>query len=175
MKFPFALVRKSKIEEQDKMIQESQHEIGESLGFIKSIAQGDLSVNLSHEVAKSAIGQSLMDMQLKLKQISEDERERNWASEGFAQVVPILQEANKDLIQLCDRVIQYVVKYLNVNQGALYLLESDQEGEFLEMKSCVAYGRKKYVEQRIDLYNGLVGQAVLEKGSIYLTDIPKDY
>ncbi|HEY3429511.1 MAG TPA: PAS domain-containing protein [Cyclobacteriaceae bacterium] len=171
----FSFVRKSKIEAQKKLTKELQSEIGESLDFIKAIGEGNLSASLSRDVAESAIGQSLMNMQYKLKQISEGEHQRNWASEGMAQVIPILQETDKNLTQLYDRVIQYIVKYMNVNQGALYLLNSDQEGEFLEMKACVAYGRKKYFDQRIDVYSGLVGQAVLEKGSIYLTDIPKDY
>ena len=45
----------------------------------------------------------------------------------------------------------------------------------MELKACVAYGRKKFLQQRFDIGSELIGQAVLEKEPIYMTEVPKDY
>jgi len=43
------------------------------------------------------------------------------------------------------------------------------------MVSAYAWDRKKYISKTIRLGEGLVGQAAIEKGTIYLTDVPENY
>ncbi len=52
--------------------------------------------------------------------------------------------------------------------------QGDSETYF-ELTASYAYGKKKYLEQRINLGQGLIGQIYYEKEIIYLTDVPKDY
>jgi methyl-accepting chemotaxis protein len=66
-----------------------------------------------------------------------------------------------------------LVEYLSANQAALYV--ANKEEEYFERISTYAYGKKKGVEEKIDLNEGLIGQCAMEKSTIYLKEIPSDY
>jgi len=112
----------------------------------------------------------------KIEKAQEEERKRNWASQGLAEVAGIMRtEDNLDV--LVDKIVSYVVQYLNANQGALFLLNDDggEDNSFLEMKGCYAYSRKKHMEKNIQLGQGIVGQCFFEKDYILLKTVPENY
>jgi PAS domain-containing protein len=43
------------------------------------------------------------------------------------------------------------------------------------LEACYAWDKKKYLEQKIHLGDGLTGQAWQEQATIYLTEVPNDY
>ena len=113
-----------------------------------------------------------------LKQIEETqqrEKQRNWASEGLAKFSTILRATN-DLQQVYDTIVSELVKYTGANQGGLYVVENAEEDEkYIKLASCYAYERKKFVEQKIAIGEGMIGQAYLEKKAIVMTRIPENY
>src|SRR5206468_3309538 len=67
-------------------------------------------------------------------------------------------------------------KYLKANQGALFIEHEDSEDErYLELTASYAYDRQKFVETKIFEGEGLLGQCMLEKNYIFITDIPRNY
>ena len=114
-----------------------------------------------------------------LKQIEETqqlEKQRNWASEGLAKFGTVLR-ATDDIQQVYDTIIAELVKYVGANQGGLYVVENgDEEDEkHIKLAACYAYERKRFVEQKIAIGKGMIGQAYLEKKAIFMTNVPEHY
>ncbi|NJM94542.1 MAG: GAF domain-containing protein [Cytophagales bacterium] len=131
-------------------------------------------MNSQHETLRHSERQ-MKDNLAQLQTAQEEEKVRNWASNGLAKFSSILRTYD-NLEGLYDNIIGNLVKYLEVNQGALYVLnDEDPRDSHLELVGCYAYGRKKFIEKRIEMGQGLVGQAVLEREHIYMTSIPEDY
>jgi PAS domain S-box-containing protein len=112
-----------------------------------------------------------------LAKVAEDDKKRNWATEGMAKFGEILRTNNSDLVKLADEIIRNLVKYLNANQGAIYIMDDNHADEeaTMSMRACYAWDKKKFLDQKIHRGEGLAGQAWQEGDIIYLTDVPQDY
>ncbi len=119
-------------------------------------------------------GQELEVQMQKLEVSQQEERQRNWAAEGFSQFSAILRQ-HDDLGHLYDTLIASLVKYMKANQGALYVAEAEDKKVMLELKASYAYNRKKFRESSIEPGQGLVGQCYLERDIIYMTEVPQGY
>ena len=147
-----------------------------SAGFANEIGKGNLDTEFHALSDGDMLGISLLTMRENLKKVDEEDRKRNWATKGLAMFGEILRSNNNDIEGLSAAIISNLVKYLNANQGGLFLLNDENKNEiFLELKACYAYERKKFLEKAIFLGEGLVGQCWQEKESIYLTDVPDNY
>jgi len=151
-------------------------------GFVHSLIAGDL-----HSPAELILTeQSLSDTLTKLKdtltrnreverQRRLDERQRNWISEGLAKFGDILRLHSMDLESMSYAVISGLVRYLEANQGALFLTKEDESGLYLEMMACHAYDRKKFPGKRVAWGDGLIGAAAIEKKGYYTDKISDSY
>jgi PAS domain S-box-containing protein len=116
-------------------------------------------------------------LQSKLSAVKEEENQRLWSAQGIAQIVEI-RDNNTGIDEYTFQIIKHIVKYLNANQAAFYILNDDQQSEsFLECTATYAYGRRKYSHEKIklELGTGLLGQTALEGTMTLLSDVPKDY
>ncbi|TVQ87214.1 MAG: HAMP domain-containing protein [Bacteroidetes bacterium] len=151
--------------------------------FALDIGKGDLDARLALLSDEDVLGRSMLEMQDDLKKARDEEEARKeenkirtWASEGYAKFSEILRNNNDDLEELSFDVIKNLVKYLDANQGGLFVLnDEDAHNKFLELKGCYAYDRKKYLEKVIQPGEGLVGTCFLEGKTTYITDIPESY
>lgn len=131
--------------------------------------------NKSLELSEKRMKENLNQLETN----KEEERRRNWATEGLARIAEILRNSNDD--NLFDQLVTGLVKYLKINQGGLFIAEANEEGQdektkvSLTLRACYAYDRKKYVEQTFLPGQGLIGQVYLEKDYIYLKEVPNDY
>jgi len=128
----------------------------------------------SEEVKKSESDLKAKILEIEKNQI--EEKKRNWATQGIADVSTILR-SDQEGGKLYDKITSYVTEYLKANQCGLFLVESDehQEKVKIRLKSCYAYDRKKFLEKEFDSGQGLIGQVYLEKETIYLKDVPTGY
>ncbi len=103
------------------------------------------------------------------------DEERNWVAKGINEMITILQ-SGEESSKIFDKVLSTLVKYCGMNQGALYVLQQNEDGqEVIKMVSCYAYERKKFIEGTIDPGNGLIGQAFLEGERTYLKNVPAGF
>jgi hypothetical protein len=111
----------------------------------------------------------------KLEIAQQEEQKRQWSSNGLTQAITILR-SHSNTQSIYDAILSFTVKYTKCVQGALFFLtEDDNQNKFLELVAAYAYDRKKYIQKRVQIGEGLLGQAFLEKDYVYLTKIPNDY
>ncbi len=149
--------------------------------FALSIGAGQFDAQLQLLGEKDMLGKSLIAMRdsLKLANVEdekrqEEDRKRAWVNEGLNQFADILRRNNDSIQALSDEITSGLVKYLSANQAALFLLEETDEPYF-NMVSAYAWDRKKFMNKKVGLEEGLVGACALEKETIELTEIPEDY
>lgn len=171
------------IEEMAEAFNRSIDGLNKKTSFALDIGNGQLESDLELLSEKDILGNALIDMRNSLKQAKldedrrkEEDRKRAWANEGFAKFADILRHDNDDIQLLADNIVKNVVKYLEANQAAMFILNEEERGEkYFELISAYAWDRKKYLNKRVDLKEGLVGACALEKETIQLTEIPDDY
>ena len=65
---------------------------------------------------------------------------------------------------------------LDANQGGLFLIETDEnKEEVLDLKASFAYNRRKFLKKKAYLNEGLLGECVMGKEIIHLSEIPASY
>jgi len=172
----FETGKKNQFKELTDKIAAQETEIASATAFIKEIEKGNLETTNADGVDLGSLTGSLVSMRNKMKSIAEEEKERNWITEGLAKFSDILRSDNDDLKKLSNIIISELVKYMNANQGGLYLINNPKSAdEHIELVAAYAYGRQKYIKQKIEMGEGLLGQAALEKETIYLKEVPNDY
>jgi HAMP domain-containing protein len=143
--------------------------------FAEQIGKGNLAVEFEPVGEKDVLGLSLLNMRNSLEQAEDADRKRNWVSEGLAKFAQLLR-ATGELQNLYDNVLSNLVGYMGANQGSLFVINQDNRNEeVLQVVACYAYNRKKYLNKTIQIGDGLVGQSVLEKDHIFLTEVPEAY
>ncbi|HEX6892053.1 MAG TPA: GAF domain-containing protein [Chryseolinea sp.] len=162
-------------------IKNTIEDLRDATDFVVAIGEGKLdldykSLDADYKEGGNKLADSLIEMQTRLKALSEEERKRQWSNEGLAKFVDILRSSNNDLNLLGDKIIAALVQYTKSNQGALYILnDEDSRNKHLELISLFAFDIKKYEQQKIKLGEGILGQTFLEKETTYLTNMPESY
>lgn len=144
--------------------------------FAENIGKGNYESNFELLSNEDAMGGALIQMRDNLKKAGDEDRKRSWATEGLAKFADILRSRSNNLNELSDNIISNLVKYMNANQGALFLVNDENANEtYIELIACYAYDRKKFLNKRVEVGEGITGQCIQERGTIYMSDIPTDY
>lgn len=152
--------------------------------FIDHIAKNNFDVELSVATQHSTFAKSLLLLKEKLKTAAEEfelqkieTEKRNWATHGLTRFAEILRENSSDLHEMSYKVVSNLVKYLNANQGGLFMLTTNlhTSHRYLELTASYAFERRKYIVKEIEIGEGLVGMSILEGKSICLHEMPEGY
>lgn len=154
----------------------------EATGFINSIAKEDYAITWNgltvenESLNRGNIAGELTTMRDQMIKVKEEDEVRLWTSQGLSDFAEIVRSNQRNFKALSEKLIVSLVKYLDAQQGGLFILNDEIGHEpYLELMGCYAYDRIKTVEKRIEIGQGLVGQCYLEKETIYMTDVPQDF
>lgn len=151
---------------------------GEITVFAENIGDGRYDSEFKPLSESDMLGNALLEMRANLKKVAEEDKKRNWSTSGLAKFGDILRSYNDNFQKLSDEIISNLVKYIGANQGALFIIESNDhysEEEYMELAACYAWDKKKFLEKKIYKGEGLSGQAWIEGDVIYLTEVPENY
>jgi len=151
--------------------------------FARSIGHGDLSAHFQLLSDKDELGNALLEMRKSLSQARdenarrvEEDKRMNWSTRGLARFSEILRENADDMEEFTYTILSNLVRYMDAQIGGLYLINDERSDDrHLEMVAVYAYERRRFIEHRIEIGEGIVGRCVLENQSIFMTDIPEDY
>ncbi|WP_375560602.1 GAF domain-containing protein [Bernardetia sp. OM2101] len=141
--------------------------------FAQEVGKRNFEKNIDSFPADSQLGEALHKMKISLEQVAKTEQERNWQNQGVVEMGQVIRRHTEDMQVLCDELLSNLVKYINAQQGAIFL-PSNQE-KTLILRSAYAYGRKKYVQKEVRSDEGILGEVFQDAERIFMTDIPNDY
>ncbi|MDX1628834.1 MAG: PAS domain S-box protein [Fulvivirga sp.] len=144
--------------------------------FAENIGKGNYDSDFEPLSDQDVLGNALIEMRNNLARVAEEDKKRNWSTEGLAKFGDILRRNNDNLNKLSDEIIRNLVQYMEANQGGLYIVEDNDEDEpYMSLMAVYAWNKKKYTDQKIYKGEGLAGQVWQENETIYLTDVPENY
>lgn len=152
--------------------------IEDSTAFALQVGDGRFDVPYQAKGEEDKLALSLLSMRDNLQKVALEDRRRNWANEGMARFSDLLRQQYDSVEVMADTLLTNLTKYVDANQGSFFQLlrtDDNKAGTELNLIACYAYNRKKFLKQTLLVGEGLVGQAVQERDTLYLSDIPESY
>jgi len=151
--------------------------------FASDIGKGNVRAHFTPLSESDRIGNSLIEMQQSLLSADEEDEKRreedkirNWISEGVAKFNDILRTKTDSFEDLAYLIIKNMVDYFHVNQGGLFVyVDDDKEDQHFELKASYAYNRRRHLQRKIAIKEGIIGMVAVEKQTVYLKTIPQNY
>nr|WP_300002242.1 response regulator [Tissierella sp.] len=107
----------------------------------------------------------------KIEKIIIENLNESWIKTGQTDLNEKLRNA-KNVEELTGNAIDYIVKYTDSQIGAIYTCTDNST---LKLLSSYAYENKAKESDEIKFGEGVIGQAALDKQTIFLKNIPDDY
>lgn len=170
--YVFTQSHQETIQKLEDEILEKDQVINKNAQFAKKIGEGDFSANDEEIDDNDILGHSLRKMRENLAKTNEKEKELNWIAKGKDNISNILRLQN-DLDSLSYLTLVELIKYIDVIQGAFYIYNENENT--LENTATYAYNRRKYLDTKFQIGEGLVGQCAYEMDTIFRREIPEEF
>ncbi|MBE9563300.1 MAG: GAF domain-containing protein, partial [Proteobacteria bacterium] len=96
---------------------------------------------------------------------------QNWLKTGQTELSKKIS-GEQEITDLAKNICTFLTTYLEAQVGAFYIVEEENR---IKLVASYAYNQRKGLPNEFQIGEGLVGQAVLEKQKILVTDIPENY
>jgi hypothetical protein len=175
--FGLKILRYDEFKKLSSKISTLEHDNDEALNYLSVIERSKSEVippatnGKSSEVIKRL--SSFQEAMAKLIYSSEQTR---WHDAGMAKFNEILTANFINQQELFDKIVSQLARYVNANQVALFVIQDfKDENSKIQLEACYAYDRKKHDQRIFERGENLVGQSVLERNTIFLTNVPPFY
>lgn len=156
-------------------LERKAHFLQKDMAFAEAISRGEFNTNFDLE-EEDTLGQTLLRMKESLLAAAETERRDKYVNLGLTKLNEQLRkDLEGDFATRYDTIIHFLTDYLEANQSGIFTVEAQGEHQYLELRSCVAFGHKRFLTKQIPVNEGLLGRCYLEKRIIRLTEVPEDY
>jgi signal transduction histidine kinase/CheY-like chemotaxis protein/HAMP domain-containing protein len=142
-----------------------------------AVTEGDLtrSITVSAAGEVAALKDNVNQMILNLRATTQKNTEQDWLKTNLARFTRMLQ-GQRDLEAVSRLILKELAPLVQAQQGVFYLMDQGGDGApLLKLLSSYAYRERKSLSNQFRLGEGLVGQCVLEKERILVTEAPPEY
>ncbi|MBB3111241.1 HAMP domain-containing protein/signal transduction histidine kinase/CheY-like chemotaxis protein [Paenibacillus phyllosphaerae] len=142
-----------------------------------AVTKGDLSrsidVAAAGEVAE--LKDNINEMIRNLKETTHINTEQDWLKTNLAKFSRMLQ-GQRDQLAVSRMILSELALLVSMQHGVIYINEPSDNGEpLLKLFASYAYQNRKHLSNVFRRGEGLVGQCLIEKQRILLTNVPGDY
>ena len=141
-----------------------------------AVTKGDLSravqVEARGEVAE--LTRNVNEMIQNLRDTTRKNTDQDWLKTNVARFTAMLQ-GQRDSKTVSRMIMSEIAPLVNAYSGAFYINEPIGDQQVLRLMASYAVSKKKSAQRTIREGEGLVGQCLLERQRILLTDVPADY
>jgi putative methionine-R-sulfoxide reductase with GAF domain/HAMP domain-containing protein len=150
--------------------------LSDTSDFAENIGRSNFDAAYTPLSRKDILGNSLLEMRDNLKKASEEDKKRFRINEGSAIFSDILRKYSDSINDLATQLLATLVNFIGANQGNFFIINDDHsEDTHLELVAAYAWNKRKFVKKRVEIGEGTVGQAWIEKDTLLITDVPNDY
>ncbi|MDO1445781.1 GAF domain-containing protein [Rhodocytophaga aerolata] len=169
-------------QQEKEILEYSIENLKKAADFINQISEGNYQVEWqeltdeNQSLNKDNLVGRLIGMREQMKKVKQEDEKRLWATEGINQFSENIRKHQHSLQELCYESLVFLLKYLHAQQGGLFVHRGEEGNDsYLELAACYAFDRKKFIQKRIEIGQGIVGQTYLEAETVLLTQLPQQY
>jgi hypothetical protein len=142
----------------------------QTVAFADKIKSGDFNYSFQPLSTNDTLGNSLLDMRDSLVRANQErerrkleESQKNWSSQGLNIFAVLLRQNNDDLHKLSQQIIIELVDYVDVQYGAVYLVNQSDDERFLELYASCGFIADRIEQTEVYAGDGVVGRCLVEK------------
>ncbi|MBA2341380.1 MAG: HAMP domain-containing protein [Pyrinomonadaceae bacterium] len=141
-----------------------------------AVTKGDLSRTIAVETQGelAALKDNINEMIGNLRDTTQKNTEQDWLKTNLARFTRMLQ-GQRDLTAVAQMILSDLAPLVEAQQGVFYVNASQNGQPLMRLLSGYAYNERKNLANEFRPGEGLVGQSVLEKQRILLSNVPEDY
>jgi CheY-like chemotaxis protein/HAMP domain-containing protein len=141
-----------------------------------AVTKGDLTrsiaVEAQGEVAK--LKDNINEMIINLKETTQKNTEQDWLKTNLARFTRMLQ-GQRDMTTVSQMVLSELAPLVDAQQGVFYVNGGNNGTPLMKLLGSYAFTERKNLSNQFKPGQGLVGQCILEREKILLTNVPDDY
>jgi len=141
-----------------------------------AVTQGDLtrSITVEAQGEVAALKDNINEMIRNLRDTTQKNKEQDWLKTNLARFTRMLQ-GQRDLTTVAQMVLSDLAPLVDASQGVCYVNSPENGSTVMKLLAGYAFNQRKNLSNRFAPGEGLVGQCVVEKQRILLTNVPSDY
>jgi hypothetical protein len=141
-----------------------------------AVTKGDLTRSIDVEALGevAALSETINEMILNLKDTTQKNTEQDWLKTNLARFTRMLQ-GQRDMATVSQLVLSELAPLVDAQQGVFYVNASNNGQPLMRLLGGYAFTERKNLSNEYKPGQGLVGQCVLEKERILLTNVPDNY
>ncbi|HJR09594.1 MAG TPA: HAMP domain-containing protein [Pyrinomonadaceae bacterium] len=141
-----------------------------------AVTKGDLTRSIDVEALGevAALSETINEMIINLRDTTQKNTEQDWLKTNLARFTRMLQ-GQRDMATVSQLVLSELAPLVDAQQGVFYVNASNNGSPLMKLLGGYAFTERKNLSNEYKAGQGLVGQCVLEKERILLTNVPDNY